>query len=462
MADQQLDTVGGADDEDGKLWEALCSFKETVRGLVEKTGLTTNQLADAYHFGKGKVSTWQTAKPEQPNIPPLRFIEVLIKEAKERANLQDRAAEAFLHQYGELLKLYCARENPHNVHRQMLLDYQNTLAIRELNDATNAALERIAELTAALETLREDRDGERRRRVDLQRQIDSLTNRNQDRSAARKTALAQRDRMRADLSAYESDQQLEKWEPGSELGGSYTYRLQEPSVPLAPPPGRDRRRRGLVLSLLGVLVLSLAVYAGTQLPGNHNNPKNTADNQMEQTPTPAPPTTGSDSQSRPSSPAASTSPETLPAEGSPTSPPEPGHDADPSTPAPTPTPRLTAPAVSVRWQGTLLLYSNGAPSGWWLDDRPPSRALVGDLGLECDCHPGEVDGNALAAWHGAARPTYQQCSEMSGQLTRRALPVQEGSMACLKTLDGRLGYFTVTSIMGPAELNLEATVWDRQ
>ncbi len=30
-------------------------------------------------------------------------------------------------------------------------------------------------------------------------------------------------------------------------------------------------------------------------------------------------------------------------------------------------------------------------------------------------------------------------------------------MPCLKTLDGRLGYFTVTSILGPAELNHEAT-----
>ncbi|GGR59806.1 hypothetical protein GCM10010236_10690 [Streptomyces eurythermus] len=123
-------------------------------------------------------------------------------------------------------------------------------------------------------------------------------------------------------------------------------------------------------------------------PGDHNNPKNTADSQMERILTPALLPTGSGSQGRPSSPAASTSPGALPAEGSPTCPPKPGHNAAPSTPAPrltpTPTPRLTAPAVSVRWQGTLLLYSNGVCSGWWLDDRPPSRALAGDLGLECD------------------------------------------------------------------------------
>ncbi|MFE2601033.1 hypothetical protein ACFXCZ_31840 [Streptomyces sp. NPDC059396] len=118
--------------------------------------------------------------------------------------------------------------------------------------------------------------------------------------------------------------------------------------------------------------------------------------------------------------------------------------------------------MKVRWQGSLRLYSNGAPTGWWLDNTPPAQAMVGDLGMECDCHPGEVVGNAIAAWEGPALPTYQQCSEMSGQLARRALAVQEGSMACLRTQNGRLGHFTVTSVLGPSELNVEATIWDRQ
>ncbi|MFE7572508.1 hypothetical protein ACFU76_37160, partial [Streptomyces sp. NPDC057539] len=227
-----------------------------VRALVRETGLSTNQLADMYGFGKGKVSTWQTAKLEQPNIPPLRFVEVLIKEARERANLRDRAAAVFLHQYGELLKLYCARANPHNVHRQMLFDYQNTLLIRELNEATNAALEKMAGLTEELETLRGDRDGERQRRISLQYQIDALRSQNQDRAAEKRTVLAQRDQMRAGLTAYESDQQLEKWQPGAGQGGSYTYHPRGPaSVPPAPPSGPGVKRRGLVLSLIAVGVL---------------------------------------------------------------------------------------------------------------------------------------------------------------------------------------------------------------
>jgi hypothetical protein len=120
VADQQLDAFDG-DDEDKKLYEALSKFKGLVRDLVGLTGLSANQLADMYGFGKGKVSTWQTPK-RGPNIPPLRFVEVLIKEARERGNLQDGAAAAFLCQYGELLKLYCDRVNPHNIHLKMLAD----------------------------------------------------------------------------------------------------------------------------------------------------------------------------------------------------------------------------------------------------------------------------------------------------------------------------------------------------
>jgi hypothetical protein len=134
---------------------------------------------------------------------------------------------------------------------------------------------------------------------------------------------------------------------------------------------------------------------------------------------------------------------------------------EPSSAPPTQS-KPRAPTVRVRWHGQLLLYSNGAPVGWWLDNVPPTRAVIGDLGLECDCHPGEVVAPAIAAWDGSEPPDYRQCSEMSGLLARRALAVQEGSMACLKTLNGRLGYFTVTSMPGTSEVIVEATIWDRR
>ncbi|MCX5106732.1 ricin-type beta-trefoil lectin domain protein [Streptomyces sp. NBC_00439] len=298
MADQQLDVFGG-EDEDGRLWEALSGFKKEVRNLVEMTGLSTNVLADRYGFGKGKVATWQNPKPEQPNIPPLRFVEVLIKEAQERENLQDGAAAVFLRQYGELLQLYCARAKPHNVHRQMLADYQNTLLIRRLNNATNAALEQIAELTEELETLRGDRDEERRRRMTLEQQIDSLKSQNQSRAVEKHAAVVQRDEIRAGLAQYESNPPPVVPEPSVEQGGPHTHH-HEPAVPLPPPLGRGTKRRRHAVSLIavGVVVVSLAVYAGTQLPGDRNDHKGTADGKPDQTSTHKPSTDGSASPGR--------------------------------------------------------------------------------------------------------------------------------------------------------------------
>ncbi|WP_406156340.1 RICIN domain-containing protein [Streptomyces sp. NBC_01005] len=295
MADQQLD-VFDSEDEDGRLWEALSSFKKEVRNLVEMTGLSTNVLADRYGFGKGKVATWQNPKPEQPNIPPLRFVEVLIKEAQERENLQDGAAAVFLRQYGELLQLYCARAKPHNVHRQMLADYQNTLLIRRLNNATNAALEQIAELTEELETLRGDRDEERRRRMALEQQIDSLKSQNQSRAVEKHAAVVQRDEIRAGLTQYESNPPPVVPEPSVEQAGSH----KNHPVPLPPPSGRDTKRRRHVLSLIavGVVIVSLAVYAGTQLPGDRNDHKGNADGKPDQTSTHKPSTDGSASPGR--------------------------------------------------------------------------------------------------------------------------------------------------------------------
>ncbi|WP_186319065.1 5'-methylthioadenosine/S-adenosylhomocysteine nucleosidase [Streptomyces sp. SAJ15] len=215
-----------------------------------------------------------------------------------------------------------------------------------------------------------------------------------------------------------------------------------------------------------VLLLGSAHYAGylpnagvvdhgkdqaTGTPGNHSTPLSQPSDPDEPRPSPTP--------SPPPSPAPDTSPSDVPtpspSPSSSTPSPSPPPPEDPPRPGP------TAPTVRVRWQGTLSLYSNGAPMGWWLDNAPPTRALIGDLGLECDCHPGEVVANAIAAWDGPQQPRYQQCSEMSGQLARRALTVQVGSMACLRTQNGRLGYFTVTSMPGPSQVNVEATVWDR-
>lgn len=262
MPDQQFDVFEGEDEKE-RLWEALRDFKGLVRSLVELTGLSTNVLADTYHFGKGKVATWQNAT-EQPNIPPLRFVEVLIKEAKERANLQDGAAAAFLRQYGELLELYCARAKPHNVHRQMLAEYQSARSIRELNEAMNATQGEIAGLTDERETLRGDRDEERRRRIALQQQIDSLKRQNQSRAVEKNAAIAQRDKIHAGLEEYERESRVGNWtrrgKPGANPGAGDQERPGPGTQqPLVKPTRKPAITIGIVIALL---VAGAGTYAG--------------------------------------------------------------------------------------------------------------------------------------------------------------------------------------------------------
>jgi hypothetical protein len=296
VADQQLDTFD-CDDEVEKLYKALSKFKGLVRDLVGLTGLSANQLADMYGFGKGKVSIWQTPRPEQPNIPPLRFIEVLTKEAQERGNLQDGAAAAFLRQYGVLLELYCARANPHDIHRKMLADFRDTLLIREMNAATNTALAELAGIAAELETLRGDRDEERLRRIALRQKIASLQRENESRAGEKNAALVRRDQIRADVAAYENGQQLVASQPVAELGDSHEYHPQvKAPVPSAPPSsGRGTKRRGLVTYLIAVCavtVVSLAVYGAIQLVGNRGQDENTADGRNPEPPSASTPSPG--------------------------------------------------------------------------------------------------------------------------------------------------------------------------
>ncbi|MFF0794189.1 hypothetical protein [Streptomyces spiralis] len=227
MTDQQLDVFDG-DDEKERLFQALSAFKTMVRELFERTGQSTNEFERLHNFGDGKVSTWYTAKRTGPNIPPLRFVEVLTSEAQERGGLQDEAAALFWQQYGELLRMYCARDRPHPVHRQMLADYQDTMLIRELNTAMNAAHSTMANLMAEMETLREDRDEERQRRLTLQQRLDALRAENDQRAADKHAALVRRDRVRAELAGYERGQQLDvRHGPEADLGGSHAHHPQD-------------------------------------------------------------------------------------------------------------------------------------------------------------------------------------------------------------------------------------------
>ncbi|MFF3212515.1 hypothetical protein ACFYYB_17825 [Streptomyces sp. NPDC002886] len=223
------------------------------------------------------------------------------------------------------------------------------------------------------------------------------------------------------------------------------------------------RRSGAVrgAALAASAVLALSSCGGTEI-GTQNNCSTGADcaghdvNGADQGKG-----AGNDDAAPPSTPSTPSAPEQSSPPASPPSPSPsvPSAPSSSSVPPAKPKPK-PAPTPKVRWQGPLLLYSNGAPGGWWLDRVPPSGAGVGDLGLSCDCHAGEVEGHALVAWEGAKPPGYRDCSAVKGLLAGRSLVARTGGMACLMTLEGRLGYFTVTKVSGPSEFEVAVTVWD--
>ncbi|MFF4796257.1 hypothetical protein ACFY2M_42955 [Streptomyces sp. NPDC001276] len=295
MADQQLD-VFDSDDEEERLFQALSAFKTMVRNLVERTGLSTNEFERMHNFGDGKVSTWATAKRTGPNIPPLRFVEDLAIEAQERGGLQDEAAVLFQQQYGELLKMYCARKVPHNTHRQMLAEYQDTMLIRELNTAMNAAHNTMVRIAAELETLREDRDGERQRRLALQQQLAALRAENDRWAADKHAALVRRDRVRAELAGYERGQQPDvRHEPAVDLGGSHAHHLQ--TAP-ALAPGTLKRFPASIKVAGATAAAVVLVFAGIGMgqvfgkntPSGTSEGKGTTTTSPPQTPSPEPST----------------------------------------------------------------------------------------------------------------------------------------------------------------------------
>ena len=128
-----------------------------------------------------------------------------------------------------------------------------------------------------------------------------------------------------------------------------------------------------------------------------------------------------------------------------------------------PTATTTPAPATVWWTGNLKLGGyGGTGGGWWLDRNPPSQAVTGDLYYQSE---NEVAGVAVVRWDGAAPPDLAQCATvLNADIGRTWTAVRLETMACLRTRDGRVGYFTVTRISGPNELtpsiSVLATVWD--
>lgn len=322
MTDQRLPVLGDDGDADERAFRAMSTFKDKVRDLVKETGLSGNALGKKIGLPDGKVSLWSTPSRNQPNLPPLDFVEALLREAQERGNVQADAANAFVREYGELLALYCARKKPHSVHVAMLAEYKSTMVIREMTVAMNEVRRQESGFRAEMETLREDRDGERLRRQDLQSRLDGLSQEYSRLASERQAAVECRDRAQTDLAesrtakapvvARQSPGLGTQGQTGPEQASSHANHLA------VPPEAEEEADPALVMAWMvrraiarvapGV-VLCLAGYGAFALsggnkddakagqPGNQTTATSSTRTPQSQAPSPTPPATPSPSPS---------------------------------------------------------------------------------------------------------------------------------------------------------------------
>ncbi|MCP9963419.1 hypothetical protein LUX05_22330 [Streptomyces somaliensis] len=321
MTDQPLPLPGGNDAADENAVEAMKEFKEKANKFVEKTGLTKDALGKKLGYPGAKVSLWTSVSPYQAHLPRVGFVEALAREAQKLGNVKPAEAEEFIRDYGSMLQLYCARKNPHPMHVAMLTEYKTTLVIHGMSAAMNEVKFQEARLRAELEALRDDRNGQRERRQDLQRQLEELSWRYTELASNQRVAAACRDQAQTELTAYEADQAGVHVGPEAPMQGrnglgpdsSYANHLlpsvlppgppphQPPAIPVTPRTGPPRRWLVLatvatVLALVGSGV-AIGVWAAREdgppttgtLGPDANNPPTSRPGPQQTTPPPKPP-----------------------------------------------------------------------------------------------------------------------------------------------------------------------------
>lgn len=280
MTDQRLPLLGDDGDADERAFLAMSAFKDKVREFVKETGLSGNALGKKLGLPDGKVSLWSNPSRDQAHLPRLDFVEALLREAQERGNVRDGAAEAFVREYGEMLQVYCARKKPHSMHVAMLAEYKFTMVIREMTASMNDVRSQELGVRAEMEALREDRNGQRERRQALQRQLEELSQEHARLATDRQTAVVRRDQAQTDLAVYETAKDLVVAPKGGGLGAQgqtgpeqASSHANHPATPALPEAEADpmvyvarRVKRAGALVAPGV-VLCLAAYGAFALFG---------------------------------------------------------------------------------------------------------------------------------------------------------------------------------------------------
>ncbi|WP_139140460.1 hypothetical protein [Streptomyces thermolilacinus] len=120
----------------------------------------------------------------------------------------------------------------------------------------------------------------------------------------------------------------------------------------------------------------------------------------------------------------------------------------------------------VRWSGTLRISGVSGPQ---LDQEPPVKSpYTRDVWL-AEVDPAVLQGSGiggvhienLALWERPDAPTRAQCEELVATQGVAEVVVRQGSVVCVRTLEGRTAVLTVRSVSTDAQSGIlaEARVW---
>lgn len=128
-------------------------------------------------------------------------------------------------------------------------------------------------------------------------------------------------------------------------------------------------------------------------------------------------------------------------------------------------PSQSPPVSAVYWQGAVGI-TFGPPGGINFDLKPPTTSADSPTNISFG---GNILENSwtgtpvlISQWTGAGRPKHDQCANwVLTHPTRVVNNVAEGMQICIRTVQGRIGQLTVTSISpDQSTLNVMAVIWN--
>ncbi|NLU72663.1 hypothetical protein HCC61_08250 [Streptomyces sp. HNM0575] len=132
---------------------ALRAFGRRVSELVAMTGLSRREFGARHHIGFTRISYYKDGRGDVPRMPPLEFLDPLVREARLAGLTADEAKDVY-RSYGETLAQVAA-EDGSDENSLLLRIFRQTVELQEIEKELQDVCEQRDNLRAALEKARQ-------------------------------------------------------------------------------------------------------------------------------------------------------------------------------------------------------------------------------------------------------------------------------------------------------------------